>query len=328
MARCISQFAQPNVKYYGAVGNGSHDDTQAIDDAIADFKTRGGGAIVFPPGVYSRTMPLPIDTHNISLIGADASDAVGNYATKLLFDLSTPAPAITITARHFHLERFGLQAKGPTSGAGILIDNGVSSATIFRSGIRNVTVSGFSGDGIKVVEGEFVVIEDVLVDGCGGHGLYLYGPNNKGINNTLRRVRTTRCGGHGVYVYGAVSTLLEHVQGLANTGYNVAVEGAINTTISEIDVEEAPGNIGLLIKKCKGLILLGGSGHNLDTFICLEADANYHNTGITLIGPRATATVTKGLSIDPYSDGTVVINHALGAAAVPVNDQGGGTKYV
>lgn len=44
-----------NVKSYGAVGNGSTDDTAAINSAIAALNAAGRGVLYFPPGTYLTT---------------------------------------------------------------------------------------------------------------------------------------------------------------------------------------------------------------------------------------------------------------------------------
>ena len=47
-----AQAADFNVKDYGAVGNGSANDTAAIDRAITAANSAGGGTVRFPSGTY------------------------------------------------------------------------------------------------------------------------------------------------------------------------------------------------------------------------------------------------------------------------------------
>ena len=61
-----------NVKDYGAVGNGSDDDTDAINDAIAAAaaRTYKGGTIYFPAGTYKFISTLVItNTHGLRFLG-------------------------------------------------------------------------------------------------------------------------------------------------------------------------------------------------------------------------------------------------------------------
>lgn len=53
-----------NVKNYGAVGDGVHDDTAAINAAIADAKLIGYGTIYYPYGVYLITSTIVVEIGN------------------------------------------------------------------------------------------------------------------------------------------------------------------------------------------------------------------------------------------------------------------------
>lgn len=57
-----------NVKDYGAIGDGSTDDTAAIQAAINAMSTAGGGEIHFPKGTYKITSSLALKS-NVKLIG-------------------------------------------------------------------------------------------------------------------------------------------------------------------------------------------------------------------------------------------------------------------
>lgn len=58
-----------NVKTYGAVGNGSTDDSSAIQDAI-DAAELVGGAVFIPEGTYIIDTDLVIDSNNVQILGA------------------------------------------------------------------------------------------------------------------------------------------------------------------------------------------------------------------------------------------------------------------
>lgn len=80
-----------NVKSYGAVGDGTTDDTAAIQAAIDAAETAGGGQLAFPPGTYSLTDTLTITESNVVLVGAgadtnhDIGTALEQAATVLLW---------------------------------------------------------------------------------------------------------------------------------------------------------------------------------------------------------------------------------------------------
>jgi hypothetical protein len=72
-----------NVRDYGATGNGTTDDTSAIESALAAASAAGGGWVWFPPGVYlvTSTINLPVTS--------TVSTAPGNPPETNIY-LSTP----------------------------------------------------------------------------------------------------------------------------------------------------------------------------------------------------------------------------------------------
>lgn len=66
-----------SVKDFGAKGDGIHDDTSAIQDAIRHaFSTKNyGGLIYFPDGLYLVSSSLYIEGSGIALIGANANSS-------------------------------------------------------------------------------------------------------------------------------------------------------------------------------------------------------------------------------------------------------------
>ena len=64
-------FQEPfNVRAFGAVGDGVHDDTAAIQAAIDAASAGLGGVVYLPPGGYRTSAPLTLPTDSISLVGA------------------------------------------------------------------------------------------------------------------------------------------------------------------------------------------------------------------------------------------------------------------
>ncbi|WP_159622592.1 glycosyl hydrolase family 28-related protein [Ruania rhizosphaerae] len=59
-----------NAKAYGAVGDGTSDDTAAINSTIAAAVADGGGVVFLPQGAYLVSGTLSVDTDGISLVGA------------------------------------------------------------------------------------------------------------------------------------------------------------------------------------------------------------------------------------------------------------------
>jgi len=114
-----------NVKDYGAKGDGTTDDTTAVNDAIAAFNNTGG-ILYFPYGNYVLSDSLTPLTKRGMIIGdSSVIDATSIISSDILF---------TLSASHISIE--GLQIYGP-DGIGIAI------RTNTRSTVTNCVISGF-----------------------------------------------------------------------------------------------------------------------------------------------------------------------------------------
>lgn len=80
-----------NVKAYGALGDGSTDDTDAIQIAIDACEAADNGTVVFPPGDY-------LVTETITIATSTSSDeiAVSMYGATILADTTLNGPVLTI----------------------------------------------------------------------------------------------------------------------------------------------------------------------------------------------------------------------------------------
>tara|TARA_R110000868_G_scaffold54984_4_gene171275 strand:- start:267 stop:1694 length:1428 start_codon:yes stop_codon:yes gene_type:complete len=59
-----------SVKDFGAVGDGTTNDTTAIQNAITAVQNNGGGSVYFPAGTYIISSAITIETNAVHLIGA------------------------------------------------------------------------------------------------------------------------------------------------------------------------------------------------------------------------------------------------------------------
>ncbi|MCS7046878.1 MAG: glycoside hydrolase family 55 protein, partial [Gemmataceae bacterium] len=79
-----------NVREFGARGDGKHDDTVAIQHAIA----KGDGHVVFPRGDYLITRPLEIP---LAAHGRSAIEGTGGTARLIM---NGPGPALHVVGTH------------------------------------------------------------------------------------------------------------------------------------------------------------------------------------------------------------------------------------
>ena len=82
-----------NVRQYGAVGNGSHNDASAIQRAVNKAASRPGSTVLVPRGVYLCTTPIRLANHvNLRGAGSTASWLEG----RLEFGSSSSISKLTI----------------------------------------------------------------------------------------------------------------------------------------------------------------------------------------------------------------------------------------
>ena len=81
-----------NVKFYGATGNGSTDDTTAIQNALNAAGTANGGIVYLPVGTYNISSTLSIPT-NVTLEGVSYAQDVTAPTTPASVIVWTPTAA-------------------------------------------------------------------------------------------------------------------------------------------------------------------------------------------------------------------------------------------
>ena len=118
-----------SVKDYGAAGDGTTDDTLAIQNTISAVGAAGGGTVFFPTGTYKTTSKLTINSDAVYLKGA------GRKASIL-------APAAMATDHVL----FDTVAQGGLSDMAIVpsgTQTGTTSASIHMYNSHNVTLDNF-----------------------------------------------------------------------------------------------------------------------------------------------------------------------------------------
>jgi Pectate lyase superfamily protein len=151
-----------NVKAYGAVGNGSMDDTTAIGNAIAAVPE--GGTVFFPPGHY--VMSTLTVTKNVTLQGAGWWNATNNafghtnwgsgqYGTlwggTVLRSTNTTTRAILFDVAGFKkMDLRNFMLVGPGTGTSNGIEAGSVSYSAGGMFWQNILVANFGGAGYRM----------------------------------------------------------------------------------------------------------------------------------------------------------------------------------
>jgi hypothetical protein len=134
------QTIEINVRDYGAVGDGVHDDTTAIQAAIND--TSDGGAVVFPRGVF-MVRGIKINNKGTSLIGN------GRFATRIV-RLSGSGPLIDVS--------------GHGTAVGHARYDSINSLTVDGNGLPGTLLRSYYADSCIYREVAFANCEGLTVD--------------------------------------------------------------------------------------------------------------------------------------------------------------------
>ena len=159
-----------NVKDYGAVGNGTHDDTNAIQAAINAVDPAVGGTVYVPNGVY--------------LVRYNAQG--GNTSLKLKSNMTfemDPAAEIKLAANssaYYQILEVSISQDVTITGGTITGDRNTHTGT-----------TGEWGFGISLWNGKNITMNGVKVRDCWGDGIYVNGLNG----TTTQNVTIQNCTG-------------------------------------------------------------------------------------------------------------------------------------
>ncbi len=145
-----------NVKEFGAKGDGTTDDTSAIQAAI-NYRGSDGGMVYLPPGVYRVTSSLVFFNNNhMKFAGA------GKNLTNILWDGGAAGPVLDVgSVRDSFFEGFRIAVQGVNLNLAIKIHNAsgatVSTNNVFKDIYIHPTAwaigNGSITDGVKIGDG-------------------------------------------------------------------------------------------------------------------------------------------------------------------------------
>lgn len=200
-----------NVKYYGATGDGTTNDTTYIQAAIDAAHAAGSGTVYFPHGTYS-TSDLTLYT-DVSLLGESRDASI---------------------------------IKARTGTTNIIYYTNLASDTFapFYTYIRDLEIDGNSVTsvvGLKLLNSPFLTVEDVRVHHC-DIGFYLTG-------GYLSNITGSRFTSNRVGLYFAKATLpttanlpneitISHSSITANTEWGLKTSRISSMILTSIDVEQ------------------------------------------------------------------------------------------
>lgn len=131
-----------NARYYGATGDGTTDDSAAIQSAIDALTT--GGVCYVPPGTYKLSTKLDLDTAQVELRGAGAGATILKVVTATTVGIDINADRVKV--RDLSLQHATTTA---TAGAAIRLTGGgyadIDGVTFYGGWYRNIEcLDGFA----------------------------------------------------------------------------------------------------------------------------------------------------------------------------------------
>jgi len=219
-----------NVKTYGAVGDGTTDDTTAVNVAIAALVAAGRGVLYFPAGTYKITAALTSLSVPCTVLGdgIEVSKIVCTSTTAVLFT----GAASGCTFRDLWLHN----SATATAGAALRVTTGHLNRYI------NLFITSF-WIGLDIQAGIGWVATGCYIESVKKYGIKVSGSDaDWNITDTLIsdaaassadaavRIESTGDGGGG-----KISGL--KVNGTAATGYNYGIDLAVQATTATVDLQ-------------------------------------------------------------------------------------------
>lgn len=293
---------------YGAVGNGTTDDTTAINSALTAAGT-AGQRVYFPPATYLISTPLNVPSNVVmdaaqglrSQIGTDAAPvAVLKLAASFAGNGAIVLPASSSNQRLRNINVDGTLASGAVAGiyaAGLVHDVFIEDAHLYKLPGGGVNFLASSGSPTNFV------MNRVTADTCTGVGFSL----NTTVDFTMNECEAVSCTGNGYTLTSAVDTTLLGCRAALNLiGFSIA--GAWST---------GNGAGGAMLSGCS---TDRNSSHGLSI-------TSTGTAPITVSGHMARRDGSNGTSfgVNVSSATTPVTFHGL-SVYPGVNDNGSGTN--
>lgn len=279
---------------YSAIGNGTSDDTAALQAAL-DAVPATGGIVFMPAGRYKVTSTLTITRQNVTLYGAGPGQRVGatQNATGARIEAATTGFSGTAVLR-----------VAPTSGTVPL--HGVT----LRDFAIDCQDTGTGVDGIHFRSNRSL-IDHVYVFQATGAGIRLEGYATWDLyDSVLRNVQVSECAAEGLLLAeGATDMHFEHCI-LFNNNDNMALTGGGSCQVTGCHFYDATryniffNGAGSRSKFCNCKIEGAGQhGVNIDSTVQGYSDIQIHGCNITNNGDSANNTYDGIIIQGPSGNG-------------------------
>lgn len=190
--RVLHQMSIINVKDFGATGDGTTDDTAAIQDAINSVEL-SGGTIYLPKGIYKISDTLEL-LNGVTLLGDGEESTFINMTNGDVHAIHADDKG------SISLENFILTGPATGTGCGIRLEWTANGNTPYIT-MRNIWVRNFGSDGIQLETPIVSHLDKVLSFDNGGHGFNF---SHAGTSTTLTSCWARGNAQAGYYFYQSV----------------------------------------------------------------------------------------------------------------------------
>jgi|GEM_PF-3260496 len=259
-----------NVRYFGAKGDGLHDDTSALQKTIDYAPINSEDTIAISPKGFANGFNIQIPrgrykiTDTIILKRGLNIKGASLESTQLLSFLPGSVIKYSDDGRYIQDEikisdlSIWQDASVPaTNGAAIMLDFGSTTVYSMKLMVKNIYIEG-TYDGITAVALVGSSMKNVFISKCVRHGIYVpMAIGNKSTSSTsftLYNCYTSSNGGDGVRIINGAYISLVGCASDSNTGYGYYVQEGLGHSLFSCGCEEnKSGNI--FLSKCQGITL-------------------------------------------------------------------------
>ncbi|HTK65377.1 MAG TPA: glycosyl hydrolase family 28-related protein [Pseudonocardia sp.] len=309
---------------YGAVGDGVHDDTAAIQSAITAVQSAGGGIVFFPEGTYlvtpsgSPAVGLTVSGNGVRLVGAGATASMlkkGGAGTLLSFTGATSPSSGSTHVRYCGIENLGLSGNGQTGSVLQLyyVDN------FYVSDSQVTSNNDLAIDCVEFWDSRFY---NMVVVSCSGSTSSTTQPNmwirnasaSSGVGASTGNSNNITLIGCRFEAFGTGALWVSQGTGNSSNPNNVKVigckfEGDAIQGGPVIQTDNSTKQI--LIDGCH--VQMGGfaSGFSIAQ-IAISLGGGEHVLSNSIIGNTGSATVSDGVFLHAVGGNTITVSNVIG----------------
>lgn len=302
------------VSAYGALGNGTNDDTSAIQAAInAAAANQGGGIVRLPPGTYKLTVPLTISTANVRLRGSGTGTLLQPAST------FSGANVISITANNCGVSDLQM-AYANTTASSNPSANGVKISGATGTSLQNLLfqyINGYIVESVATASQANYNTDAMNIRGfmCakGFHFQGVAGSNFNGVHRLYNCYSSQTSSGDCIYIEDCDDVVATNMFGecVSGSGSALHIKGACNAVFfSNVDFGYWPG------PTAGSTVLIENSANGSPNYVTIQGGIILGSmTGVAIAGGNLITIADCHL----YNNGTYGMN-ITGGDAILVRD--------